>query len=769
LALAALFDRSASPPAAASAAWPTATLSETAVSSPRLTSPVDESLPPWDLESLRRNEASAHSRGQNNWNGIKVSGALSILRLMLESWEKACVDMKSCKGELNQLFLKATIQELPWIKELSDWGSRVQAVERFSAHIVCATWGSLIEKALKEHDKVSMRWAERLFGTSFGGYWDHKAVLRAFTTACLWVIWGPEAGDDITLKDLLREKNLDLTRLFALVGTGYVDVGSPMLGTAGRSPRLELSEIIVRASSHLGSLKELQSSRSLGTARSAAEKAERMLSDGGPRDLVEEMMAEGLAKVKRWECDSVSKALEGAMAARQPVLLHGSILQVLRVGTPLDGTASTFLQAAEHLYFELESENQMAPDCGTIWEFSSASSPPGTEGWMAFSSLSNKALENMFYECVADLSDARVQVTEGVSRYEAHLGRMELLNLLSEDRYILRRRDATWPSHWREASSPTGLVDVTSEYAHKVEAMLRDTSGGANPLRRRLTNGLGGLDQYGGDDGPRLLVEQVLQVQSSVLWEEYSSKLAFLRRRHRQHSLNVAPLEPQAAEALQTLFHADVAMNETFAFQSATTASAEHIARYGFVDDVSSGVYGTGVYFTPCADRALEHCEEEGDGYFTLLINRVLLGDAFYVENARAAQALASQRRPPERLGRHREGLLYDSVVARPHAATTAPQRGFLNVLGKSSSRSWPSLGRNPTATPALADAGDAIGKPNGVYAIADEQEGPPVEYVLYDMERAYPELIVRLRVLQPVANGSSNQASLSRGVWPVT
>merc|ERR1712224_423224 len=101
------------------------------------------------------------------------------------------------------------------------------------------------------------------------------------------------------------------------------------------------------------------------------------------------------------------------------------------------------------------------------------------------------------------------------------------------------------------------------------------------------------------------------------------------------------------------------------------------------------------------------------------------MGDPFYVDDVSSAKAVAGRRRPPERLGRHSRGLLFDSVVVRPSPEWLSPK----------------------------ASSGTSN---NGV--TAGVVLGPPVvvDYVLHDVERVYPELVVQCRLLNPNPAASS-------------
>merc|ERR1712039_802380 len=108
-------------------------------------------------------------------------------------------------------------------------------------------------------------------------------------------------------------------------------------------------------------------------------------------------------------------------------------------------------------------------------------------------------------------------------------------------------------------------------------------------------------------------------------------------------------------------------VNERFLFHGTDASTAGKIARFGFDERFSKGMYGYGLYFTPDACKALQYSEEDDFGIHTLLLSRVIVGDPHYTQTS-----CPDIRHPPEKCAD--TGVLYDSVVANPQLMPGAPR-----------------------------------------------------------------------------------------------
>lgn len=165
-------------------------------------------------------------------------------------------------------------------------------------------------------------------------------------------------------------------------------------------------------------------------------------------------------------------------------------------------------------------------------------------------------------------------------------------------------------------------------------------------------------------DFSKVEIVSLRPVQSSPLWHKYESTARELRDKHKRFNIRVKFHELPPELRIHKLA---LSLNEGFYFHGTDQATAHKIAQFGFDERFSKGIYGDGLYFSPDACKAVQYAKPSDDGLRTLIIARVLVGDAFHATETRKGIRHAPQRPNSE------PGLLYDSVVALPQKIPGAP------------------------------------------------------------------------------------------------
>mmetsp|Transcript_108063 Transcript_108063/g.345100 ORF Transcript_108063/g.345100 Transcript_108063/m.345100 type:complete len:2853 (+) Transcript_108063:122-8680(+) len=205
-------------------------------------------------------------------------------------------------------------------------------------------------------------------------------------------------------------------------------------------------------------------------------------------------------------------------------------------------------------------------------------------------------------------------------------------------------------------------------------------------MRRQIEEALFATDHCG--ILSKAKVVSVKRVETQWLWMSYVTKRERMRaqiQRHKGHqSPWPQPLTPLKPPPLATL---DAEVNEVYLWHGCPADVVKPITQDGFDERLAAScLYGTGVYFTPQACKALQYARADGcsirhkrcgkkictcPGPKYLLYSRVCLGVPFY-----AKKAMKDLRRPPQQeFAGCRQPVPCDSVVANPGVAKSPTER----------------------------------------------------------------------------------------------
>ena len=197
------------------------------------------------------------------------------------------------------------------------------------------------------------------------------------------------------------------------------------------------------------------------------------------------------------------------------------------------------------------------------------------------------------------------------------------------------------------------------------EAMLKSSSTTAGDVHRAClgTNASGQLRTF--------KVVGVERIENFALWKAYWHRKREMVDSHHAHNVRVQPVAPPTQlPDLAGDGTLDANLNECFLFHGLPPDNIPIIADNGFDERVAAlkGGFGAGIYFADQGCKALQYAAKDvqHDGRRAILLNRVTLGDPFYVSGDawRPDRAIRDARRPPERGGEFAPGLTFDSVVA---------------------------------------------------------------------------------------------------------
>eukprot|EP01006_Ploeotia_vitrea_P014245 TRINITY_DN38186_c0_g1_i1.p1 TRINITY_DN38186_c0_g1~~TRINITY_DN38186_c0_g1_i1.p1 ORF type:complete len:714 (-),score=26.85 TRINITY_DN38186_c0_g1_i1:202-2343(-) len=167
-------------------------------------------------------------------------------------------------------------------------------------------------------------------------------------------------------------------------------------------------------------------------------------------------------------------------------------------------------------------------------------------------------------------------------------------------------------------------------------------------------------------------VIKIERVENITVWEAYQQRKLTMRRSHAllhqqdpQTKLRAIwpPMKTESKDTTRPY------TNEYWAFHGTSHEKLQLILSGGFDDRVaaSTGLYGTGCYFSDQSCKALQYSPQHEQHRY-LLLCRVLLGHAFYT-----TRECTGWKRPPALTqdGTH----LYDSLVANPNYANNGRQK----------------------------------------------------------------------------------------------
>jgi len=228
-----------------------------------------------------------------------------------------------------------------------------------------------------------------------------------------------------------------------------------------------------------------------------------------------------------------------------------------------------------------------------------------------------------------------------------------------------------------------------------------------------------------------LTVEEVIHVGNLQLWNAYQMEKSAMRARHAVQSTKVHSLSQPVQPCLQELHDCDLAMNETYAFHGTSKAVAATVMKMGFDDRVSnSGLYGTGVYFSPQCCKAMGYAQQDADGLYNVFVARVVLGDPF-----ETSTTMSNLRRPP---GRDEMGK---NNAFRQDYTHDYSYRSQTNSM-------------NPCDSVVALYQGEGGGYGPPMDAETRKKQDPPVnynrghnEFIVFDRRQAFPEYLCRVRI----------------------
>jgi len=364
------------------------------------------------------------------------------------------------------------------------------------------------------------------------------------------------------------------------------------------------------------------------------------------------------------------------------------------------------LQAVKAQVFDIEEKMQSDTLCSkasVVWEYKRGSD------WACFSVSASKELEDWHCGLISnpqgcDGSEQEgcgsIIVDVGATQYSVDLHRMLQTNTRTGRQRCVRRtqkppREHLLSQHLRShgvLQNPLGvdhalLLDVTSRRKSEIQSL----------LQRCVHTGTPGFACSRCKGMCSAEVVQVLQIHNEGRWKRYAAALEKLRAEHQQHHIELQALKPAVPSKLAALTATDASLNEVMLLHGTEDEKALAIANFGFNEQMSGDkcCYGCGIYFTPSSCKALKYTKPDvHEGLRSLIVSRVAIGDPYYAE-----QPMVKARHPPERKGPFQEGLLFDAVVANP---------GVNRGPGKKQRHQ---------------------------------------EVIIFDGNRAYPELLVRFRV----------------------
>jgi hypothetical protein len=152
-------------------------------------------------------------------------------------------------------------------------------------------------------------------------------------------------------------------------------------------------------------------------------------------------------------------------------------------------------------------------------------------------------------------------------------------------------------------------------------------------------------DRKGTDMPTWLKVVQVQRVESLSLWRKYArDRYAMkLKRHHRRCTPVDSRGEVLSASELSGLqLQVDESINETLLWHGTSLQAAQSITKDGFDLSFSGAnggsMYGKGFYFAECSSKSDEYARDSGgDGFFCLLLCRVVLGEPLILTTGGAA------------------------------------------------------------------------------------------------------------------------------------